>query len=344
MDTISVKLTIDYRREVSITDVNRIMNYINNLRSPSGNTYCDFLEMNKEKEVIVKISYPRFYYGNNSYLVKNSELCMTVNRHFCDSIRLDNFYYEVTGVSLIRVDIPFTYIMRDTHCFWHYENIYKVFAMVYTSKNKKSNPKMISTILERRVETLNYSDTKVVGNYNSKIMVYDQYINLRDKLEDFQLNRTLECFPDLTQRIRLEVSKRVSRNPFTLDSFFSYDIYGEYYPKFKNYLLENFLDSDIIEKFYNEHAFQLAEALRIGRTNSSFKYEVFILNNIHKIFDYEIIRRALNIAIDNIKTREGAITSVRRILGEYQISNNIIVMETHKYLVDMRNKIEGDLC
>lgn len=344
MDTISVKLTINYNREVNITDVNRIRDYINNLRSPFGTTYCDFLEMNKEREVIIKISYPRFHYGNNSYLVRDSELCRAVNRHFCDSITYENFYYNVVGVSLIRVDIPFTYIMKDSYCFWHYENIYMVFAMVYTNKNKNSNPKMISTILDKQVETLNYSDTKVVGNYNSKIMVYDQYKNLRDKLEEFQLNRTLEHFPDLTQRIRLEVSKRISRIPFKLHDFSNYDIYGEYYPKFKKYLLENFLDSDIIEKFYNEKALQLAEALRVGRVNSNFKYEVFILNNIHKIFDYEVIRRALNLAIDNIKTREGAITSVRKILSDYQVSNDVIVMETHKYLKDIRNRIEGDMC
>lgn len=235
-------------------------------------------------------------------------------------------------------------MMRDHQCFWHYENIYRVFDMVYREKNLNSNPKMISTIRDKQVETLNYTDTRVVGNYNSKIMVYDQYKNLKDKLEDFQLNRTLKQFPDLSRRMRLEVSKRISRKPFTLDYFSKYDIHREYYPKFKEYLLTNFLDFDVIEEIYDCYAEQLAEALRLNRGHNDFKYEIFILNNIRNIFDYEVIKRALKIAIENVKTREGAITAVRKILREYQSNTHIIAMETYYYLKDIKDQIERDLC
>lgn len=345
MDTISIKLSINYQKEVSVYDINYIRDYFNNICSPYEHRYCNFLEMNNQDQVIIKVSYPRFYYGNNAYLVKNSKACLDVNNHLIEYLtNIRAFPYAIIGVSLIKVDIPFTYMMNSQHKFWYYENLYKIFAMVYTEKNKNSNPKMISTILDRRVETLNYADTKVIGNYNSKVMVYNQYQNLEDKLEEYQLKKVLEEFPCLTNRIRLEVSKRISRNFFRLSEFGNYDIYGEYYPKFKKYLLNNFFDIDIIEKYYTFHSHHLAEALKIGRTYRDFTYEVFILNNLHNIFDYEVLRRALVIAIDNPKTREGAITTVRKILKNFENSSEIIIMEAYKYLRDIRNNIENDMC
>ncbi|MGL5657329.1 MAG: hypothetical protein ACRCXY_10920 [Fusobacteriaceae bacterium] len=41
-------------------------------------------------------------------------------------------------------------------------------------------------------------------------------------------------------------------------------------------------------------------------SNSNFRDEVFILNNINKIFNYNVIKRALKMTVEIIKTKEAA--------------------------------------
>ena len=61
--------------------------------------------------------------------------------------------------------------------------------------------------------------------------------------------------------------------------------------------------------------------------NRRIDYERFIYQNINLIIDYSVIRRALN-QIENLKTREGAVRIVRRIIRKYEDENNVIIMET----------------
>ncbi len=65
----------------------------------------------------------------------------------------------------------------------------------------------------------------------------------------------------------------------------------------------------------------------------------FIYKEIDKIYDYEIIRRALKICIKNENTKENAITVIRKILNSYQANEKIIVMDTYKIIRDIRGKI-----
>ena len=61
---------------------------------------------------------------------------------------------------------------------------------------------------------------------------------------------------------------------------------------------------------------------------------------INNIYDYEIIRRALNLCIDNVKTKENAITEVRKTLIDYQLNENIIVMATYATIKEIKEIIE----
>ena len=100
------------------------------------------------------------------------------------------------------------------------------------------------------------------------------------------------------------------------------------------------MDFQIIDNIYQNEAIQLANILNIERQRSGFNYEVFILQNISKIYDYEILRRALGLAVDNTKTRESAVTAVRRHLNSYSQMNNIIVMDVYARLRDIKKSIE----
>ena len=71
----------------------------------------------------------------------------------------------------------------------------------------------------------------------------------------------------------------------------------------------------------------------------NFSYEIFILQNIKNIYDYEIVRRALKNSITNKNTRENAITKVRKILKEFEAKNNIIILNIYSVLLEMYSSI-----
>ena len=73
--------------------------------------------------------------------------------------------------------------------------------------------------------------------------------------------------------------------------------------------------------------YEIDERLYYERNNRRIDYERFIYQNINLIIDYSVIRRALN-QIENLKTREGAVRIVRRIIRKYEDENNVIIMET----------------
>ena len=72
-----------------------------------------------------------------------------------------------------------------------------------------------------------------------------------------------------------------------------------------------------------------------GNTIITNNYVVF-----YYVFDYEIIRRALKICIETRKTREKAITSIRKVLRKYERDKNIIVMNVYDTILEMREEIE----
>lgn len=77
------------------------------------------------------------------------------------------------------------------------------------------------------------------------------------------------------------------------------------------------------------------------RVHKNFNYKIFILQNLQNIYDYEILKRALKISIENIKTRENAVTTVRKILNNYEAKEKIIIMDTYKIIREMGRYIVG---
>ena len=340
MDTIEISLRI--LKELSIMLIERLRRDINSLVSPYGYTFCDVLEVSSTGNLIIKISYPRYFFWNNAYLITKRSECFEVQKYFVDNIMEDPYWKDIIGeINLLRVDIPFTYQMRDNEEFNSYENVFQICAIVYNRTKNKARPKAFIDMIDRKLETVIYSDNgKSDKSSNNKLMIYNQYLNLNQKLDEEVFEETLKAYGDLPYRIRMEVSKRVRlRKSFNGQEFANLDILGNYFEQYKNYILDYVLNKEEIDWQYNIWSERLVKVLIENRTKGNFNYKVFILQNLSTIYDYEILRRALGSGIGNTNTRENVITKVRKILNDIQQENNIIVMDTYAVLMKMRDTI-----
>ena len=340
MDTIEIGLKIN--KNLGMDYIQNFIGKINTLKSPYGNTFCDVLKNPNLETLIIKISYPRYFYGNNAYLITRRSQCFEVQKHFVDNIMEDLYWKDNIGeINLLRVDIPFTYQMRDNEEFNSYENVFQICAIVYNKTKNKARPKAFIDMIDRKLETVIYSDNgKSDKSSNNKLMIYNQYLNLNQKLDEEVFEETLKAYGDLPYRIRMEVSKRVRlRKSFNGQEFANLDILGNYFEQYKNYILDYVLNKEEIDWQYNIWSERLVKVLIENRTKGNFNYKVFILQNLSTIYDYEILRRALGSGIGNTNTRENAITKVRKILNDIQQENNIIVMDTYAVLMKMRDTI-----
>lgn len=261
---------------------------------------------------------------------------LEVQEYFSENIlEVDDLKSILGEIKLLRVDIPFTYYMESEEEFSSYENIYKIFAYVYNKKKNGARAKGYIDVMDEKYETVVYSDNGATGkSANNKLMIYNQYENLRNKLDLEVFEETCDVYKGLPNRIRMEVSKRINlRISFNSESFSNFNILEKYFNDYKEYILDNILKKEIIGELYNLWSEELAEVLIEARALGNFNYEVFILQNISNIYDYEILRRALGIGIENFKTRESAVTKVRKILivkiyivnSEYKKTNKSLI-------------------
>lgn len=336
MDTIEISLTM--RGNLGMDLLQGLMGDIKSLKSPYGFTFCDVLEFSKTGNLIIKISYPRYFFGNNAFLINKKSQCFEVQKYFAENIIENELWKQNIGeLKLLRVDIPFTYHMNNTEEFTSYENVYRIMGIVYNELKAGARPKAFIDMIDNSMETVIYSDNgKSDKSSNNKLMVYNQYTNLSNKLDEEILEETLATYGDLPYRIRMEVSKRIRlRRSFNSQGFATLDILGHYFEEYKNYILKYALNIKKIDELYNIWANSLAQILNENRALGNFNYEVFILQNLNSIYDYEILRRALKINIENQSTRENAITKVRKILNGIQNERNIIVIDTYAVLRKM---------
>ena len=338
MDTISIKIILR-KGHRSTEIILRAEDYINKIKSPKGYRYCDVSRFASENEIKVKISYPRYYFGNNAYIIRQGYECLDVQEHFVKNIKQSSLLRNLDKIELVRVDIPFTYLMNEFERFSDYINIFKIMGEVYYKRNPQGRPKAYEDLISEEKETIIYSDSKTASGYNKRVIIYNQYLNLKSKLEPEELERTLKSFPELEDRMRIEVSKRIRRKPFSMTEFAEEDFFSHYKNEYQKYIFSNLLNLDEIEKVYEKNIEELTFQLAKDRKSSNFTYEKFILNEIKDIYDYEILRQAINKACDSIKTRESAVTTVRKIISEYEKRRKVIIMKTGEKLERIGNYI-----
>ena len=196
-----------------------------------------------------------------------------------------------------------------------------------------------TNVSEYEPGTIIYSDHPQRAKYNKRVMFYDQYNNLKSKTEDGEkFNSIVVEYCELSRRLRIEMASRIRRVPVSIQDFPDYSIFSTYLPQFKEHILYSLFDLNEVNNFYNEKSVELAnKILRYREETTNFLYETFIYKEVKRIHDYEIIRRALKICIDNIKTREKAITVIRKVLFKYQLHENVIVMDTYNTIVQMKS-------
>jgi len=128
--------------------------------------------------------------------------------------------------------------MDEDKRFSDYSNIFKVMGEVYFAKNPKGRPKAFIDLITEEKESLIFTDSKVQSGYNSRIIIYDQYLNLKNKLSEIEFKRAINDFKSLPDRMRIEVSKRIRRTPFSLKEFEEKDFFYYYKKEFKEYLIK----------------------------------------------------------------------------------------------------------
>lgn len=322
--------------------------------------YCDKIACKESSkgEIIIetRFSYPRYFSKTNAYLVKTKKECMKVQKNFVSQIcselglmeeirtnekeKLWKWIEENVKIKVTRVDIPFTYIMDDKESFKSYQTVYKVLAEAFKIKNSKCIPKEVTG--DGEIQTITLSNTSNPNEYHSKLTIYNQAQKFKDYYKE-KSPATAEIVykenPDLEQRIRMEVSKRINRKAFTLEEFENFDIYSEYVKPYAKYILYNIFDEEILENIKNKQLENLKSKLIEERTNGNFNYENFILHNLNNIYDWEILRRAIMETSLNENSGYKGCSTAKDILKTLGERKDIIYFGVFKKIADMKKMI-----
>lgn len=355
LDTISITIKLNNRTGEYFEEeiFYQIQQILTNIR------YCDILKIKpNEKAICVKLSYPRYFYANNAYLIKSAEECLMVNFNFVNTLRNEiNLYEQRTygsggtllswfdsnvSITLTRVDIAFTHLMQEIETFNGYKNIYKILDKVYRHFNQKAIPKKFAVIETEAVETLIFANGPKYKDANQKVTIYNQYQKFRDYYADSNpevLENTLQSYPDLSTRMRIEASKRIRRNLFTPYEFGQFDIFNAYVIQYCEYALENLFNVEVIEYTYRKQIERLKQVLIIERAYSNFTYQNFVHRYIDDIWDYDMLRIAIMESTDNMNSGYKACSSVRETLEIYQQQTGIIFFGIKNKIQEIRNTL-----
>ena len=352
MDTISLNIGIIGNNGFNLEDLAK---GVNNIHSPYGYTYCDFIKLNSNYEFNIKVSYPRFFKGINAFLLENPLLCKQVNLHLVSSLKeiLSTFNYTIRDISLIRVDVPFTYYMKDNLDFDKYFNVFRILSHVYyntrISTTISPNVKGIIDMLSTNIETVTFTSARGSGG-NKEITIYNQYLNIERKTSSpSQFEEYMDLYPNLKKRIRIEVSKRINRGNFSPDGFAYFDILGTYGEQCKDFLLKYLFNKKQLEIVYNLFYQDLDNSFkRYIFTYGRINYINWLHMNKELLIDYDVIRAVLVNNIPNYKTLESAITTVRKELSNLTLLHVFFVIEDikktitdYKFSVDNNEVIES---
>lgn len=348
MDTTQLDLIFEKGTEFTRKEERRIRTTLDGLESPSGSSYCDVLKSGviygeEETKIIVKLSFPRFYFENNAYLIKTYVECAKVQRHFVKQLKEDKLLKKIKTIRVTRVDIPFTYIMDEDKEFHDYSNIFKILAFSFTQQYPEVEAKSIVDTIKKREQTVIYADTPTISAYNKKITIYNQMKNLDSKnRETIDIERTLEKYPELPRRMRIEMSKRIKRKEMTLKEFGEYELFKEYLKKYKEELKELLFDEELLDRVYEEGIENLSEILKEEKEyrGDSFTYKKFISDYKEDIYDYKLLKGAVKNVVLKQKTRESAITEIRKELNIQEEKKGLIVIGVHDIVEEIADTIK----
>ncbi|MDX8335107.1 hypothetical protein [Candidatus Cetobacterium colombiensis] len=348
MDTMQAELIFKKGTEFTRKEEERIGKTLDRLESPFGFSYCDVLKSGviygrDETKIIVKLSFPRFYFENNAHLITTYAECAKVQKHFVKQLKEDKLLSKIKAIRVTRVDIPFTYLIEEGKNFYDYTNVFKVLALAFTKTYKEIEVKSIVDTLKKREQTIIYADTPTISAYNKKITIYNQMKNLDSKnTELIDMERTLEKYPDLPRRMRIEMSKRIKRKEMTLKEFGEYELFKEYLEKYKRELKKLLFDEELLDIVYEEGVENLSEIFEKEKEyrGNSFTYKKFVSDYKEDIYDYKFLKGAVENVISKQKTRESAITEIRKELNIQEERKGLIVIGVRKIIEDIAKTVK----
>lgn len=348
MDTISINLYVNKDKRLTSTELKDLAEDIAKFKSTEGYRYITLNSVSKGDRVSFKLTYPRFYDGNNAFIIRSKKMCIKLQEHFIKC--LCDFGYDkyFTKVEVIRVDIPFTFYMEENKTFNSYFNLFVLFADIYEYESTRRSSITVERTRTREKETVYYADTPVVSNYNSRIVIYNQNLNIKlkytsdDNDEQLTYENVLWRHPDLPKRIRIEVSKRVKRHPIPLYDFAKLDILETYYENFKTYLLDNIFDLNILDKVTEDRIETLTIKFNKRRDNKGFNFGKFILQEQVDIRDYKSLRLAMKKSLKNPISYKGNLFQLRNAITEYEMDTNNIIFDVRDKFLEMRELTIND--
>lgn len=346
LDTISLKIQLispigePIEREV-MNVIEKIIKELN---------YCD-LTFKDDNSINLKLSYPRYFYPTNAYLISNPNECLSVNANLIEKIRANfmnnllllSYFEEGVEFILTRVDVAFTHYMDACMNFNSYRNLYYILNSIYCSINKTSIPKKIGTVENEICETVIFTENSNTSSYNNRVIIYDQDKKMSDYYEINQptlYQKMIGDFPDLSQRMRIEGAKRIRRKGFLAEEWKNFDIYRCYVPKIGNYILSNLFNIGIANNNKILKIQELKTLLLQERQYPNFSYQSFVYRYQLQIWDYELLRQAImELFSNNPNTGYHACSTVRGVLENLQSTNGIKYFNVFDELEEIRQII-----
>lgn len=331
MDTISITLT--FNQPLNEKEIEAIEK-------------CQYISVKsrgkiKANDLIIKLSYPKFKGNTNATLIHDSETVLACNKEFVRVIRS----LRPTGsiiMKLNRIDIPFTVYMKDGKSFNDYIGVFYTMGYIHINKNNGRKVISISNFMEDQLETLTFTDTLNLKDYNHKIVIYNQYKRFHDTYTGGFKSLLIQEHPDLYKRIRIEVSKKINRHPFKLEEFESMDLYSEYCNSFIEYILNNLYDEDKFIELKKLNVIRWVDLLNGYNMGTGKSYLDFYMFCLQRGDTNDDIKQALEIYYGGKgKSYEGAITKLNKCISFYEKERGFMVKEvTSEYFRIKDNLLE----
>lgn len=267
---------------------------INNIRWVD--VTCLNADENKYKLIV---HFPLYFYKSNIYLVQNQE---EVDEVFCELYKLLK-PFGLREAKITRIDYPFTFYMPEADSFYKYQSFFTLLSKTIKYTDKYKGEKGILELKPgQKLEYYMITDSTNTSKYNNKISFYDPKKKVID-IKGIAYYKELENdYPDISYRMRIEVSKKYNRK---LD-FLSYEI-----PKLKE-IKENASEEikiifEKISESLQEEADYILNILHNYIDDKGIRYKDLMLENskgyITNINSWDIV---MNIHYSSKRTIEDA--------------------------------------
>lgn len=312
MDTIDLKLTTKF--EIPVEKLESLKD-----KNPWISKYKAYYAVKKyEYSYKFVISFPKFFHNTNSYLITTQKEVDKVLSVFYSYVR----EYNIISCNLTRVDYPFTYIMPEEMEFTEYYNLFRFLAQSTLNNNscKIKNGKYFGSLFNKKKETFIFADAKDVSKGNNKIVIYNQYLCKKEKLEEQDFLQDLSKFPDLKRRMRIEVRLKKNKDIFSEFELAPQPLYIDL-QKIKNdsskYLKENLFNLNSFtytQKQITDKIFEIYYETKGIKINMNWaEFYVKLEANDMIILDKSIIKKFVEQTEYSIRGKENIV----RILRDY---------------------------